>query len=344
MGVDYRKQYSSEQLEPFFPHEIIRMLVVVLCTLGILMFMVVLPMLLQSIGVEGISHEEQPADPSVTPVHIRPEWYFLSVYQYLKLMPAEILGMDGKSLGLFTQGIVMAMVLFLPFWFPLRPAQLKTDDWGRGLRCFGVLVVLFLVTAWGLAWLRGFLPEAFRDLLHPMYTWPVLAVAFYVFVGQFARLRGFDASFKWLKLTSIGLWLIGLQFLVFIVVLGQGLSWSMPAVPAYLIGGILFLMTSIKIIQFVVQRILGTDEESRVRLLTGFVTEGILAFFGLMIWAMWPAGGLYTSEHGWHHETGGLIFTLIIMAIAVVSLYAFLFTERWVVQKVLKPEDRDKIL
>ena len=33
MGVDYREQYKPEHLEPFFPNEIVKMIIVVLCTL-----------------------------------------------------------------------------------------------------------------------------------------------------------------------------------------------------------------------------------------------------------------------------------------------------------------------
>ena len=39
MGVDYREQYKPEHLEPFFPHEIVKMIIVVLCTLALLMFL-----------------------------------------------------------------------------------------------------------------------------------------------------------------------------------------------------------------------------------------------------------------------------------------------------------------
>ena len=67
MGVDYRQQYKPEQLEPFFPHEIVKMCIVVLCTLAVLMLLVVLPTLLETIGVLGVFHEEQPADPKTTP-------------------------------------------------------------------------------------------------------------------------------------------------------------------------------------------------------------------------------------------------------------------------------------
>ncbi len=343
MGANYRQQYKPEQLEPFFPHEIIKMVIVVLCTLAVLMFMVVLPTLLESIGLEGISHVEEPADPTVTPPHIRPEWYFLSVYQYLKLMPAEIAGMDGKALGIFTQAIVMAMVVLLPFWLPLRPAQMQKGAWGRGLKYFALMLGLFIGPAVGLGLVRAFLPEAFRDFFHPMYVWPVLALGAHVAAGLLASRCGFREGFKWLRLYSMGLWLVWLQFFIFIVILGQGLSWGLPAALAYLIGAILFLIATALIFCFMIQRIQGTDEASRRILLIAFVSEGITLLLGLMIWAMWPAGGLYSAEHGWHHETGGFVFSLVVISAVVTILFAFLITERRVIQRVLRPEERDKI-
>jgi hypothetical protein len=343
MGANYKEQYSPEQLEPFFPHEIIKMMIVVLCTLAVLVFMVVLPMLLESVGVEGISHAEAPADPTVTPPHIRPEWYFLPVYQYLKLMPAEIGGMDGKAMGVFTTAIVMVMVVLVPFWFPLRPAQMQRDAWGRGLKSFVVMLGLFIGPTVGVGLVRALLPDAYRDLLHPMYVWPMLGLGAYVVAGLLARAGGFQAGFKWLRLYSMGLWLVWLQFFVIIMILGQGLSWGLPAALAYLIGAILFLITLVPIFGFIIQRIRGTDETSRHILLIALVTEGIMLLIGLMVWAMWPAGGLYSAEHGWHHETRSFVFFLVVISAVVTIFYAFLITERRVVRAVLRPEERDKI-
>ena len=58
MGVDYREQYKPQHLEPFFPHEIVKMVIVVLCTLAVLMFLVILPTVFDTAGLEGVFHEE----------------------------------------------------------------------------------------------------------------------------------------------------------------------------------------------------------------------------------------------------------------------------------------------
>jgi len=118
MAVDYREQYEPEQLEPFWPHEIIKMSAAVLCTLAVIMLLVALPLLLDSLGVPHVVHAEEPANPSgSTPVGIKPEWYFLAVYEYLRLMPTTFLGLSGKTLGVLSQAPLALLILFLPFWY-----------------------------------------------------------------------------------------------------------------------------------------------------------------------------------------------------------------------------------
>ena len=49
-----------------------------------------------------------PANPLVTPAHIKPEWYFLPNYQTLKIFPNELI-------GLMAQGLAMTFLALLPF-------------------------------------------------------------------------------------------------------------------------------------------------------------------------------------------------------------------------------------
>ncbi len=116
MAVDYRKQYTPEQLEPFWPNEVIRLSIAALCTLAAMTVLAVLPVILDHWGLGHWIEESTPANPRATPAHIRPEWYFLAVYQYLKLAPQEFLGVDGKTIGVLSQGVLMLAIVFLPFW------------------------------------------------------------------------------------------------------------------------------------------------------------------------------------------------------------------------------------
>ena len=116
MAVDYHEQYTPEQLAPFWPNEILRIAVVVLCTLAVITVLAVLPVVLDLVGLSHWIEESEPADPRATPVHLRPEWYFLAAYQYLKLPPQEFLGISGKTFGVLSQGVIMLAILLLPFW------------------------------------------------------------------------------------------------------------------------------------------------------------------------------------------------------------------------------------
>jgi len=60
---------------------------------------------------------EPPADPFETPEHIKPEWYFLSAYQGLKV--AEYFSFLGawapKVLGILIQAGGLFLLVLLPF-------------------------------------------------------------------------------------------------------------------------------------------------------------------------------------------------------------------------------------
>lgn len=336
MGVDYRQQYEPDQLESFFPNEIVKMLIVVLCTLAVLILLVVLPTLLESFGVAGMFHEEQPADPRTTPAHIRPEWYFLAVYQYLKLMPQEMFGMDGKTLGMFTQAIAMAMVVLLPFWAPTKPAGLRRNEWPKGLVTFAVFLVLTVVPVAVFGRIAQALPEDYRDILNPMFVWPVVAVVAYLVAGRLAKRVALPDAFKWLKLLTIVALLIALQFFAFIVVLGQGLSWGLTPALGYALGAVPCVIAAAAIVRWAIRRIRGTDQHLCMKVILGFITEGMLLFIGLTIWAMWPAGGLRT-DHGWHHEARSFAFFLLIIAAAMVVFFSLIVTERRTIRRTLGP-------
>ncbi|MBU0717018.1 MAG: hypothetical protein KJ749_02115 [Planctomycetes bacterium] len=146
VAVDYRKQYTPAQLAPFWPHEVIRLTVAALWVLLVLTALAVLPVILDHSGLGHWLEESEPANPRATPAHIRPEWYFLAVYQYLKLTPQEFAGISGKTLGVLSQGALMLAVLLLPFWsrrWAHRPPRLL-----HGLVVTGVIAVFVAFTLW----------------------------------------------------------------------------------------------------------------------------------------------------------------------------------------------------
>ena len=81
------------------------------------------------------------ADPfAPAPAGIRPEWYFLWMFQALKYLPAEIAGVPGETLGVLVFGLIAAALLAVPFLD--RKASV-----GRPSRVWDFLAVLLLAAA-----------------------------------------------------------------------------------------------------------------------------------------------------------------------------------------------------
>jgi len=61
----------------------------------------------------GIGAKADPFAPA--PAGIKPEWYFLFMFQTLKLLPAKIFHIDGEILGVLFFGLAGGLWVFLPF-------------------------------------------------------------------------------------------------------------------------------------------------------------------------------------------------------------------------------------
>jgi len=57
------------------------------------------------------------------PAGIKPEWYFLFMYQALKLIPSKVLIFDGEVLGIVGCGIAATVWLLLPFFDTEKPSR-----------------------------------------------------------------------------------------------------------------------------------------------------------------------------------------------------------------------------
>lgn len=137
-GISYPPGTDETRVKkiPFFPHFVLEDLKVIYIFLA-LMFVVVFffPQFV-------FPHDALvPADPLSTPEHIKPEWYFLANYQFLKLIPNEFL-------GIFLQIIVALIIFFLPF-IDRSPER---RIWKRPL-FFSIVVIsiaiFIFLTVWG---------------------------------------------------------------------------------------------------------------------------------------------------------------------------------------------------
>jgi len=82
---------------PFFPDHVMTELVIALGALILLVNLTV-------IAPPGLGPQ---ADPTVTPLHIKPEWYFYPIFRWLKLFPLQV--------GVFSLVVGMFCFVFWPF-------------------------------------------------------------------------------------------------------------------------------------------------------------------------------------------------------------------------------------
>jgi len=99
-------EYPEEKTIPFFPNYIILEVITSYILLAVL---IVLASLLP-VGLE------EKADPFNTPQHIKPEWYFLWIYQFIKVPPRIIgPGVLAELAGIFIPAIGIVLLILLPF-------------------------------------------------------------------------------------------------------------------------------------------------------------------------------------------------------------------------------------
>lgn len=139
----------------FFPNFVLRdLLLWVLCLNLLALLAVWLPYGPRIPGAEwelGVK-----ADP-LAPAYpgIRPEWYFLWVFQLLKEFPPHFLGLEGPQACLLLISALLGVWTLIPF-LDLSAAQNRSSP---AFNDFGVGVILFLSLLMLKAWNLGFAPE-----------------------------------------------------------------------------------------------------------------------------------------------------------------------------------------
>lgn len=122
--------------QPFFPNQLFKDVVVVIVGIGAMF-------LLATLFPPGL---EAPADPAGTDFTPRPEWYFLGLYELLKIMPA---GWELVATAV-VPGLVTLGMLFLPWLDRSRSRHPAKRGWTIVLGTFVILMI-------GLMTLKGIL-------------------------------------------------------------------------------------------------------------------------------------------------------------------------------------------
>jgi cytochrome b6 len=125
-----RTQITDKQLTvPFFPNVFYKDMIIWLIVLGVVVTLaVIIP---PEIGIK--------ADPlAPPPENIKPEWYFLSVLETLKLFPGTIFSLNGETIAIICVSLGILFLFLIPFFD-------RKANRGEKSPVFTVIAVAYLI-------------------------------------------------------------------------------------------------------------------------------------------------------------------------------------------------------
>jgi cytochrome b6 len=137
LEAEWNAQPPEQREIPFFPNFFLRELMAWYLALGVLG------------GLAALAPWElgTKADPfAPAPAGIRPEWFFMFMFQTLKLIPAKVGFFDGEKLGILAFGAAAAIWTFLPFFDRNGSQRARKLIFGIGVFAISYMAVM---TVWG---------------------------------------------------------------------------------------------------------------------------------------------------------------------------------------------------
>jgi len=130
LQAEWMAKPANQREMKFFPNFLLRELMAWYVALGVLgALAAIIPW---DLGVK--------ADPFVSaPAGIKPEWYFLFMFQTLKLIPSKVAGIDGEVLGILGFGVIALLWLLIPFFE--RDHASRTRQWITGIAVFALAYI-----------------------------------------------------------------------------------------------------------------------------------------------------------------------------------------------------------
>ena len=130
--LDDEKKGKPQRVMPFFPNFFLRDLLGWLCALGVL----------AALAAYFPAELGKKADPFTSaPIGIKPEWYFMAMFQTLKLLPSYILGIEGELLGVLAFGVVGLVLILIPF----LDRRTASGQPSRLPAAFAITLILYMV-------------------------------------------------------------------------------------------------------------------------------------------------------------------------------------------------------
>jgi len=124
---------KQEETIPFYPDHVKTEFYV---TIGVAAIVLIIGL----IGLLAPLGLGEPADPMNTPLHVKPEWYFLALYQILKFIP--------KTTGAVAPVLAVGLIMAWPF-LDRKPDQSRKTYRNRMIFVLLSLVILVALTIWG---------------------------------------------------------------------------------------------------------------------------------------------------------------------------------------------------
>ena len=125
---------------PFFPNFLLRDVLFWLIVLNLIAILAVF-------FPWELGHKADPF--SSAPAGIKPEWYFLFMFQSLKYFPAKIFVIDGEVLGILMFGVAGLLWTLVPFW----DKKSSRGEHNRFINYIGLFVVMYIILLTILGWI-----------------------------------------------------------------------------------------------------------------------------------------------------------------------------------------------
>ena len=133
-------QTGTSKTMPFFPNFLLRDLLLWLIVLNLLAILAVF--FPWELG--------RKADPFASaPAGIKPEWYFLFMFQTLKFIPGKILMLDGEVLGILLFGFAGLLWTVIPIW----DRKSSRGEQNRFVNYIGLFVVMYIIILTVIGWI-----------------------------------------------------------------------------------------------------------------------------------------------------------------------------------------------
>lgn len=146
LGLSHRKDYGemgdhpANKPMPFFPNFLLRDLLLWLIVLNLLAILAVF-------FPWELGKKADPFAPA--PAGIKPEWYFMFMFQTLKFIPAKLLVFDGEVVGILLFGGAGVLWMLVPFWDRLS----SRGERNRFVNYLGVFAVMYIIILTIVGWM-----------------------------------------------------------------------------------------------------------------------------------------------------------------------------------------------